>query len=118
MVSDLLQGLTITSLSAPFLVGVTVLAVVRGYLVPRSTVEQIRQDRDTRVDALTRDRELRIGDAKAVAIQWEQAYHQEREARVMQDQLLRDVLPSLEALDDLLVALRKAHTMATPDRPS
>lgn len=52
------------------IVALIALAVLRGYLVPRRILEDVRKDRDDRV-----------AEAHAIAEMWHAAYEYEREAR-------------------------------------
>lgn len=67
----MLDGIGIPLLvpSAYGLIALIVLAVLRGYLVPRRVLEDVRQDRDDRV-----------AEARALADAWRQAYEFERDA--------------------------------------
>lgn len=62
-------GFSILVPSVYGLLGVVVLAVLRGYLVPRRILEDVRRDRDDRV-----------AEARALAETWRIAYEFEREA--------------------------------------
>jgi hypothetical protein len=45
------------------IIGFIVLCIIRGWLVPRKTLEDVRADRDAR-----------IGEANARAVEWKEAY--------------------------------------------
>lgn len=66
----MLGGIPLLVPSAYGLISLIVLAVLRGYLVPRRILEDVRKDRDDRV-----------AEAHALAEMWRSAYEYEREAR-------------------------------------
>ena len=79
----MLEGIPILGLSAPALLGIAILLMFTGRLFPRSTVQDLRQERDT----------------------WRAAYETEREARAKANQQSIELLEGLKTNHAVIVAM-------------
>lgn len=78
-----LLGVPIAGLTAPALAGFAVLAVLRGWLVPRKTYDDLKEDRD----------------------RWQQAHSISEEARLTQTRQLDAVLEVGQTVKNVMEAL-------------
>ena len=79
------EGVEIAALTAPTLVGIAVMMLLTGRLVPRATLEDVRAD----------------------ALNWRTAYEQEREARTALQQQNGELLELAKTSTSVLTALGK-----------
>lgn len=75
--------------------GSAVLAVIKGWLVPRRVLDDVRQDRDERVDEANKRADDRVGDANKRAEEWRSAFLAAEESR---RQLSMQVETALESM--------------------
>ena len=81
--SEWLDGLPVGGLSAAAILGIAVLMILRGQLVPRRTHDEVRTDRDT----------------------WRAAWEASEEARRVQAQQLGELLELAKTTDHFIRAL-------------
>lgn len=79
----MIEGIPIIGLTAPTLLGIAVLLLLTGRLVPRSTLK----DKDAEIE------------------RWRTAYETEREARIVSDNQTSKLLIAVETNRDVLTAL-------------
>lgn len=77
------EGITVGTLTPPVLLGITVLMLLKGYLVPRSTLQDKQKEAD----------------------QWREAYELERESRTTADAQNRELLEVAKASAGFLKAV-------------
>lgn len=92
-----LEGLSIIQGGAAAIVSMVVLLILRGHLVPRSTVDDVRADRDARIAELAAERDT-----------WRAAHKESEVARhVAQDQV-SELLELSRTADHVLRSLPRA----------
>ena len=79
----MLDGIDVSNLTAPTLVGIAVLSVILGVLVPKYIYKDVIRERDN----------------------WRNAYEAEREARVTSDAQTRELLELAKTTHSIVVAL-------------
>lgn len=87
-----------------FLALSVVVLILRGYLQPRSTVQEIRKDRETRVREISE-----------IAATWRDAYQTERDARRTQTEAVVRNLEVSELTLDIVKSWDKALTALNED---
>ncbi len=90
LVGDIPNSL-IANLSAVGILGATVLAILKGWLVPRKVVEEARADR-----------EARIADYQAQVADWKAAFKASEEARQVLAGQVGELLELARATDDFI----------------
>lgn len=90
-------SLTVPSLGATGLLAVTVFLILRGLLVPRSVVDQMRKDARDQIDDLTKQRD-----------QWVEAYLAAESGRRTADQQVEALLDGARTTASVVSALPKA----------
>lgn len=99
--TDLL-GFRPTDLGAAVLVGITVLAILRGYLVPRSVVTDLRADRDKRIAELI-----------AEVTRWRDAHERSETARLEAQAQAGELLELSRVATRFFAALPRAGEVKT-----
>ena len=86
-------GIPLTGLTAPALLGLAIFLILRGYLVPRSTYDDLKDDRD----------------------QWREAHRVSEEARLTQVRQLDAVLEVGETVKNVMTALDHVRREGHPE---
>jgi hypothetical protein len=86
-------GIPVGDLSAPVLLGLAIILILRGRLVPRSTYDDLRADRD----------------------QWREAHRLSEEARLTQTRQLDAVLEVGETVKNVMNALDSVRREGHPE---
>lgn len=100
-----LTGDLLANLTAPALLLVIVLLVMLGFVVPRSVLLQVRQDRDAR-----------LADAQQQIVDWREAHRLSETAREKQAEALRESLEVARAAEDALKGFRAATSWVESER--
>lgn len=90
LIGDIPNSL-VGNLSAVAILGATVLAILRGWLVPRKVLEEARADR-----------EARIADAQAQVADWKAAFQAAEQARQVLAGQVSELLELARATDDFI----------------
>lgn len=101
-----LMGINIAQGGAIALVTLIVLLILRGNLVPRSVVEDVRQDRNDRIQALVAERDA-----------WRDAYRESEAARVESQAQVGELLELSRTADHVLRAIRGEVPGDAMDKP-
>lgn len=101
-----LLGLNIAQGGAVALVGLVVLLIYRGHLVPRSVVDDVRKDRDDRLTALVAERDA-----------WREAYRVSENARMESQAQVGELLELSRTAGNVLRAIRGEVPGDAMDRP-
>lgn len=88
--SGLLAGIPLVGLSAPVLLGIAVLLIIRGSLVPRSVLEDMKQDRNEWRSAHEVSEAARIESMKQVESLLINARHTDEILQKLADLILRE----------------------------
>lgn len=91
------EGFSGLNLSLSGLLGLAILLVLLGGLIPRYVVNQIRADRDTR-----------LAEAREEITNWRSAYQTSEEARSLQSQQLGELLEQGRTTDAFIRSLQVA----------
>jgi hypothetical protein len=86
-------GIPVGDMSAPVLLGIAIVLILRGRLVPRSTYDDLRADRD----------------------QWREAHRLSEEARLTQTRQLDAVLEVGETVKNVMNALDSVRREGRPE---
>lgn len=94
-------GFSVQDISAVGTLLLVVILVLLGWLVPRKVVQDLRDDRDTR-----------LVDARSETANWLKAYQASDAARELQAEQLRQLLELARTTDQFIRTLQRAATSA------
>lgn len=111
-----LSELPVGSIGSSALVTLFVIALLRGYLVPRSTLQDVRNDRDARIAEITHEKDIREAQLIQERDAWKQAFlnaDKSREILIDQNGELTELARTGTAV---LQSLPSARQIATADQ--
>jgi hypothetical protein len=101
-----LMGINVAQGGAVAILAVVVLFIVRGSLVPRSVLEDVRKDRDARVAEILAERDT-----------WRDAHRESERARVEAQSQVGELLELSRTADHVLRSLRGEVPGDAMDKP-